>query len=76
MGGSAANRAPGIPAPRVISGLGQAGKVKLCLSPPLPSGDRAASKPSCSAPSHPAVSQEVRGGGSLAAPRLWRGDQK
>ena len=64
--------------PRVISGLGQAGKVRSCvylLHFPLEIG--LPQSPLVLPPSHPAVSWEVRGvGGSLAAPRLWWGGQK
>lgn len=77
MGGPAANRAPGTPTPLgyLWSGTGWESE-KLCLSPPLPSGDRAASKPSCYAPftlSSLAGSEGGVVGGSPAALRLWWG---
>ena len=66
MGGPAANRAPGIPTPPgyLWPGTGWESE-KLCLSPPLPSGDRAASKPSCSAPFTPSGLVGSEGGGGL-----------
>lgn len=49
---------------------------KLCLSPPLPSEIGLPQSPLVLPPSHPAsLAGSEEGGGSLAAPRLWRGPE-